>query len=173
MVQWLGLCTFLARAQVQSLVGELRSHKLCSGAKKKKRSWLISLGNVLQFSIRRAFISFTKFIPKYDFIFPWFSCYHGNKHLSYHTFKLQWELKFCGCFNNLFSTSHYIPVLNACQWLDSLAVLKTLQKRSRQGINEWTQWYSSRSDNSCLFIKFISFCQILIRKVQLEDIEDW
>ena len=104
---------------------------------------------------------------------PWFSCYHGSEHLSYHTFKLQWELKFCDCFNNLFPTSHYILMLNVCQWLDSLAVLKTLQMRSRQGINEWTQWYSSRSGNSCLFIKHIPFCQIQIRKVQLEGTEDW
>ena len=31
-VQWLGLGAFTAGAQVQSLVGELRSHKLCGGA---------------------------------------------------------------------------------------------------------------------------------------------
>ena len=37
-VQWLGLHAFTARGRVQSLVGELRSHKLCSGAKKKKAS---------------------------------------------------------------------------------------------------------------------------------------
>ena len=38
-VEWLGLGTFTARAQVQSLVGELRSHKSCSAAKilKKKK----------------------------------------------------------------------------------------------------------------------------------------
>ena len=35
-VQWLGLVTFTAGAQVQSLVGELRSHKLHRVAKKKK-----------------------------------------------------------------------------------------------------------------------------------------
>ena len=35
MVQWLGLRAFTAVAQVQSLVGELRSHKPCSAAKKK------------------------------------------------------------------------------------------------------------------------------------------
>ena len=33
-VQWLGLRAFTAVAQVQSLVGELRSHKPCSAAKK-------------------------------------------------------------------------------------------------------------------------------------------
>ena len=33
-VQWLGLGTSTAVAQVQSLVRELRSHKLCSVAKK-------------------------------------------------------------------------------------------------------------------------------------------
>ena len=36
-VQWLGLGTFTAGARVQSLVGKLRSHKLCSTAKKKKK----------------------------------------------------------------------------------------------------------------------------------------
>ena len=34
-VQWLGLSAFTARAQVQSLVGELRSHKLHGVTKKK------------------------------------------------------------------------------------------------------------------------------------------
>ena len=37
MVQWLGLSTFIARARVQSLVGELRSCKLCGVVKKKKK----------------------------------------------------------------------------------------------------------------------------------------
>ena len=37
MVQWLGLCAFTFRAQVQILIGELRSCKLCSIAKKKKK----------------------------------------------------------------------------------------------------------------------------------------
>ena len=37
MVQWLGLGTFTARPWVQSLVKELRSHKLCGEAKKKKK----------------------------------------------------------------------------------------------------------------------------------------
>ena len=37
-VQWLRLSTFTMRARVQSLVGELRSHKTCSMAKKKKRN---------------------------------------------------------------------------------------------------------------------------------------
>ena len=37
MVQWLGLGAFTAVAWVQSLVGELRSYKLCSAAKKKKK----------------------------------------------------------------------------------------------------------------------------------------
>ena len=32
-VQWLGLCTFTATVWVQSLVGELRSHKPCGAAK--------------------------------------------------------------------------------------------------------------------------------------------
>ena len=36
-VQRLGLCAFTFRAQVQILVGELRSCKLCSIAKKKKK----------------------------------------------------------------------------------------------------------------------------------------
>ena len=36
-VEWLGLGTFTARAQVQSLVGELRSHKSCSAAKSLKK----------------------------------------------------------------------------------------------------------------------------------------
>ena len=35
-VQWLGLGSFTAVARVQSLVGELRSYKLRSAAKKKK-----------------------------------------------------------------------------------------------------------------------------------------
>ena len=37
MVQWLGLGAFTAMAQVQSLVRELRSCKLHSVAKKKKK----------------------------------------------------------------------------------------------------------------------------------------
>ena len=36
MVQWLGLGSFTARARVQSLVGELRSHKPRGTAKTKK-----------------------------------------------------------------------------------------------------------------------------------------
>ena len=36
-VQWLGLSAFIVGAQVQSLVRELRSHKLCSVAKRKKK----------------------------------------------------------------------------------------------------------------------------------------
>ena len=36
-VQWLGLSAFTAVAQVQSLVRELRSCKLCGVAKKKKK----------------------------------------------------------------------------------------------------------------------------------------
>ena len=36
-VQWLGLGNFTARARVQSLVRELRSHKLSGMAKKKKK----------------------------------------------------------------------------------------------------------------------------------------
>ena len=36
-VQWLGLHAFIAVACVQSLVGELRSHKPASVAKKKKK----------------------------------------------------------------------------------------------------------------------------------------
>ena len=34
MVQWLRLCTSNTRAQVQSLVGELKSYLLCGAAKK-------------------------------------------------------------------------------------------------------------------------------------------
>ena len=37
MVQWLGLRAFTFRAQVQILIGELRSCKLCNIAKKKKK----------------------------------------------------------------------------------------------------------------------------------------
>ena len=36
-VQWLGLSAFTAGAQVQSLVRELRSHKLPNTAKRKKK----------------------------------------------------------------------------------------------------------------------------------------
>ena len=36
MAQWLGLCTFTAEGQVQSLVGELSSHRLCRASKGKK-----------------------------------------------------------------------------------------------------------------------------------------
>ena len=36
LVQWLGLRASTAGAQVPSLVGELRSHKLCGPAKRKK-----------------------------------------------------------------------------------------------------------------------------------------
>ena len=36
-VQWLGLSAFTAGAWVQSLVGELRHHKLCSTAPAKKK----------------------------------------------------------------------------------------------------------------------------------------
>ena len=35
-VQWLGLGSFTARAQVQTLVGKLKSRKPCGAAKKKK-----------------------------------------------------------------------------------------------------------------------------------------
>ena len=34
---WLGLGAFIAVAWVQSLIGEQRSHKLCSMVKKKKK----------------------------------------------------------------------------------------------------------------------------------------
>ena len=44
-VQWLGLCAFTAVAWVQSLIGELRSHKLLSTAKKKKRKSTMFSGN--------------------------------------------------------------------------------------------------------------------------------
>ena len=37
-VQWLGLCAFTFGAQVRILVGELRSRKLCSIARKKKKN---------------------------------------------------------------------------------------------------------------------------------------
>ena len=37
-VQWVEFCTFTAGAQVQSLVGELRSHKLHNKAKFEKRN---------------------------------------------------------------------------------------------------------------------------------------
>ena len=40
-VQWLGLGTFTAVARAQSLVGELRSHKPCDMAKKKKKEDLV------------------------------------------------------------------------------------------------------------------------------------
>ena len=36
-VQWLGLSAFTAVARVQSLVGQLRSHKPSGEAKKKKK----------------------------------------------------------------------------------------------------------------------------------------
>ena len=36
-VQWLGLIAFTAMDQIQSLVRELRPHKLSSAAKKKKK----------------------------------------------------------------------------------------------------------------------------------------
>ena len=36
-VQWLGYCTFTVVAQVQFLVGELRSHKPHTAVKKKKK----------------------------------------------------------------------------------------------------------------------------------------
>ena len=36
-VQWLGLCAFTAGDRVQSLVRELRSHKSCDMAKKKRK----------------------------------------------------------------------------------------------------------------------------------------
>ena len=37
-VHWLEFSTFSAVAQVQSLVRELRSHKLCSTAEKKRKT---------------------------------------------------------------------------------------------------------------------------------------
>ena len=37
-VHWLEFSTFSAVAQVQSLVRELRSHKLCGTAKKKRKT---------------------------------------------------------------------------------------------------------------------------------------
>ena len=41
-VQWLRCAAFNARVHVLSLVGELRSHKPCNVAKKKKIKFLIS-----------------------------------------------------------------------------------------------------------------------------------
>ena len=41
MVQGLGLCAFTALASAQSLVGEIRSQKLCRVAKKKKKSDIV------------------------------------------------------------------------------------------------------------------------------------
>ena len=40
MVQWLRLGTFTAVARVQSLVGELRSYKLCGVGKKRNEAIL-------------------------------------------------------------------------------------------------------------------------------------
>ena len=42
-VQWLGLCAFTARAQVQSLVRELRSHKPLGAAKKKEKIYKLNM----------------------------------------------------------------------------------------------------------------------------------
>ena len=39
MVQWVGLGAFTARTWDQSLVGELRSHKPCGMAKKRKKKY--------------------------------------------------------------------------------------------------------------------------------------
>ena len=49
-VQWLGLGTFTAGAQVQSLVRELRFHKLCSLKKKKKIGGFLRAGDMIYFS---------------------------------------------------------------------------------------------------------------------------
>ena len=48
-VQWLGLRAFTAGAQVQSLVGELKSHKLWGAAKKKGLAFIIFLENIQVF----------------------------------------------------------------------------------------------------------------------------
>lgn len=37
MARWLGSCAFIAVIQVESLVRELRSHKLCCMAERRKR----------------------------------------------------------------------------------------------------------------------------------------
>ena len=47
-VQWLRLSTFTVRAQVQSLVGELRSHKPCCVARKKKKKKKSNIGRVVR-----------------------------------------------------------------------------------------------------------------------------
>jgi len=54
MVQWLGLGGFIAVDQgVQSLIRELRSHKVCTAAKKKnisrKKTSLVNLGHYFMF----------------------------------------------------------------------------------------------------------------------------
>ena len=46
-VQQLGLDAFTDRAQVQSLVRELRSYKLLSAARKKKKKYLLFSNRVL------------------------------------------------------------------------------------------------------------------------------
>ena len=46
-VQWLGLIAFTAMDQIQSLVRELRPHKLSSAAKKKKKRKRKLVGRVM------------------------------------------------------------------------------------------------------------------------------
>ena len=49
MVQWLRLCAPLDVVQVQSLVGELRSHVPCRVAQKRIKQWTAYMNKVLLF----------------------------------------------------------------------------------------------------------------------------
>ena len=53
-VQWLGLGAFTAGAQVQSLVGELRSHKLRGTARKKRKTKRTFMGRDQNININRS-----------------------------------------------------------------------------------------------------------------------
>ena len=59
MVQWLGLCSFTTIAQVQFLVGELKSHKPLGAAKRKKKRKKEKINRILsQFNRIRIIFSF-------------------------------------------------------------------------------------------------------------------
>ena len=61
MVQWLGLGAFTAGTQVQSLVGELRSHKL-RGASKEKKSCVLEVHQVGGKILKESILGFEKWM---------------------------------------------------------------------------------------------------------------
>ena len=76
-VQWLGFLFSLPRARVQSLVGKLRSHKLCSVAQKggKKEKKNVSLGWIfLVVLVAPLHFGFSPWSQPSSWGFPWKPC---------------------------------------------------------------------------------------------------